>query len=228
MHAPPTQLEVALGKTQTLLHAPQLFGSVLTLTSQPSIACPLQSKYPGLHEPTVHVPLVQMGVAFGNTQTLLHAPQLVASADTWTSQPSCELPLQLLKPRGQDTQTLGTPRQMKPGSTVQPELHPSPLATLPPPWSHCSAPLMTPSPQTAAQTFPVHTPPQHWIPDVQDAPTGPHWQTPPAHDWLWQSDPPLHIWPRPQDWQVPPPQSTSVSAPFLIPSLQVGCMQVLN
>ena len=85
----------------------------------------MQSKYPGLHEPTAHTPLVQMGVAFGSTQTLLHAPQLFGLADTWTSHPSMELPLQLRKPEGQATQTLGAPAQVKPGSPVHVALHPS-------------------------------------------------------------------------------------------------------
>ena len=100
-----------------------------------------------------------MGVAFGSTQTLLHAPQLFGLADTWTSHPSMELPLQLRKPEGQATQTLGAPAQVKPGSPVHVALHPSKDTLLAS--SHCSVPLMMPSPQTAAQTFPVHAPPQH-------------------------------------------------------------------
>jgi hypothetical protein len=67
---------------QTVPHPPQLAGLVATLTSQPSIACALQLKYPGLHEATVHEPATQLEVAFGRAQTLLHAPQLFGSEDT--------------------------------------------------------------------------------------------------------------------------------------------------
>src|SRR6185503_4038996 len=48
-----------------------------------------------------------------------------------------------------------------------------------------------------------------------------HWtHTPPAHAPLWQSPLPRHIWPSAHLVAHDPPQSTSVSLPFLIPSAQ--------
>ena len=57
----------------------------------------------------VQAPPTQADVAFARTHTLLHAPQLLASADVWTSHPSTPLPLQLEKPEGHGAQTLGDP-----------------------------------------------------------------------------------------------------------------------
>ncbi len=47
------------------------------------------------------------------------------------------------------------------------------------------------------------------------------------HTWLVQSDPARHILPGTQAGQRPPPQSTSVSVPFLMPSVQVGAPRVV-
>jgi hypothetical protein len=46
-----------------------------------------------------------------------------------------------------------------------------------------------------------------------------------THVWLWQSEPPAQFLPLMQGGHVPPPQSTSVSDPFLTPSEQVGWTQ---
>jgi hypothetical protein len=42
VHAPATQLDVAFCSAHTTLHAPQLFESEATCTSQPSTSLPLQ------------------------------------------------------------------------------------------------------------------------------------------------------------------------------------------
>ena len=47
-------------------------------------------------------------------------------------------------------------------------------------------------------------------------------QTPPEHAPLVQSEPPRHCLPRAHVGQVPPPQSTSVSLPFWMRSMQFG------
>jgi hypothetical protein len=70
-----------------LLHAPQLLGSVLRLTSQPSEATPLQSAKPAL-QVKPQVPLVQVRVALARLgQLLLHAPQLLRSVLRLTQAP---------------------------------------------------------------------------------------------------------------------------------------------
>ncbi len=105
-----TQLDVAFGNVQTRPQAPQLFGLFATLTSQPS-ACllPLQSAKPVAQAP-LHMPPLHVGVGMLLPEhTTPHPPQLFASADDWTSQPSSSFPLQLLKPDGHGVQTLGDP-----------------------------------------------------------------------------------------------------------------------
>jgi hypothetical protein len=71
-----TQAGVPFCVVHALLQAPQLFTLLATLTSQPSLVCPLQFKKPGLHEPMVHWLLTQAGVPFAVLHTLLQAPQL--------------------------------------------------------------------------------------------------------------------------------------------------------
>jgi hypothetical protein len=73
---------------------------------------------------------------------------------------------------------------------------------VPPPQSmSVSMPFLTPSVQVGAGMF---------------------WQTPPVQKPELQSPFPVHILPAPHFPQVGPPQSTSVSAPFLTPSEQLG------
>jgi hypothetical protein len=71
-----TQAGVPFCVVHALLQAPQLFTLLVTLTSQPSLVCPLQFKNPALHEPTVHWLLTHAGVPFAVLHTLLQAPQL--------------------------------------------------------------------------------------------------------------------------------------------------------
>ena len=62
--------------------APQLFRSVCVLTSQPSLAMPLQSAKPGLQIPP-QTPLVHVTVPLGKAgQTLPQLPQLLGSVCT--------------------------------------------------------------------------------------------------------------------------------------------------
>ena len=76
VHAPATQLAVALAKRQRLLQAPQLLGSVLVLVSQP--AALLQSPKPGRQAVGRHMLDTQLPKALGIvvSQLVLHAPQL--------------------------------------------------------------------------------------------------------------------------------------------------------
>ena len=57
------QVAVLCGRVQAWLHPPQLFGSLVTLVSQPSGSMPLQLSKPVLHVSTRHTPTSQRGVA---------------------------------------------------------------------------------------------------------------------------------------------------------------------
>jgi hypothetical protein len=82
-----------------LLQAPQLLGSLLMFTSQPSEVMPLQLAKPELQVPTWHVPPEQLTVAFGNgEQWLPQTPQLFTSVLRFVSQPVDGLLSQLAKP----------------------------------------------------------------------------------------------------------------------------------
>jgi hypothetical protein len=83
---------------QALAQAPQLFRSLLRLTSQPSVATPLQSAKPVLQVVTVQLPALQPATAFGRVQRRLQAPQLSALVLVLVSQPLATLPSQLPRP----------------------------------------------------------------------------------------------------------------------------------
>ena len=74
----------------------------------------------------------------------------------------------------------------------------------------------------------LHEPLQHWLLETHAPPVGAQlpWQTPPVQTLLMQSALPTHVWPFAHSGQVPPPQSTPVSVPFLTPSLHAGALQV--
>jgi hypothetical protein len=60
-----------------------------------------------------------------------------------------------------------------------------------------------------------------------NSPAGQIWaHVPVSHGARWQSASPPHPFPGGHAWQVPPPQSTSVSAPFLTPSAHVAATHV--
>jgi hypothetical protein len=96
---PVLQAGVACGVVQVRLHAPQLFRSFETFTSQPSVGELLQLAKFGLHEATPHAPATQLGVPLLAAQLRLHAPQLLRSVLVLISQPSFTWLLQLAKPR---------------------------------------------------------------------------------------------------------------------------------
>jgi len=85
----------ALPPGQTLLHAPQLLGSLETAVSQPSAGLALQSAKPALQDTSVHVPFVQVAVAWAKLQWLPQAPQLLTSVLRLT-----QVPLQAVWPEG--------------------------------------------------------------------------------------------------------------------------------
>jgi hypothetical protein len=100
LQTPAPQVRVAmLFAEQTAPHAPQLFGSVLRLTSQPSVSLlSLQSANPALHPP-LHLKLLQLGVEMWFAEQVLpHPPQFDASVATLVSHPSFALPLQSAVP----------------------------------------------------------------------------------------------------------------------------------
>src|SRR5579871_4828940 len=83
-----------------LLHAPQLFLSLVVLISQPSGYCPSQSANPALQVATRHIPaphLVDATFAVLG-QVLPHAPQLLGSVWVFDSQPLAYMLSQLEKP----------------------------------------------------------------------------------------------------------------------------------
>jgi hypothetical protein len=98
MHTPPTHVDVACGKLQTLPHAPQLFTSVFPLMLQPVVILPSQLRKPGLQFSGTQTPFVHIAVPLSSVQTALHVPQFLGSVSGSTSHPSLTTPLQSSKP----------------------------------------------------------------------------------------------------------------------------------
>ncbi len=65
------------------------------LVSQPLAALPSQSPVPRLQLVQPQLPATQLGVPFGQAQTLPQLPQLLTLVAVLVSQPSLRLPLQL-------------------------------------------------------------------------------------------------------------------------------------
>jgi hypothetical protein len=65
VHTPPVQAADALWRLQVAPQAPQLFGLVLMLVSQPSAGLPLQSAKPNEHTAMVQAPPVHDAIAPG-------------------------------------------------------------------------------------------------------------------------------------------------------------------
>src|SRR5436190_6931258 len=78
------------------------------------------------------------------------------------------------------------------------------------------APQLAMSEERSTQTLPQQLRPGGHIPQ----PLGAH--TPAWHDPLWQSPPKRHTFPSAHRGQIMPPQSMSLSSPFLSPSLHNG------
>lgn len=170
-----------------------------------------------------HWPLRQVDPA---AQASPQAPQLFGSAVR-----SAQPPAQVTNPAGQ-TQTALV--QVAPAMQEFP--HPPQLAgslftsvqrlpqfTSPRGQAHCPlmhvAPLGQECPQAPQLEISLvrslHTPPQFVCPSGQTPPQMPAMQT-----WLWQSEAAKQLLPFAQPAQTGPPQSTSVSLPFFIPSKQ--------
>lgn len=80
LHTPEAQLWMAMWLLeQTVPQLPQLFGSVLTLTSQPFAVTLSQFENPALQAAMVQVPLAQEDVALGAEHRLPQEPQLLTS-----------------------------------------------------------------------------------------------------------------------------------------------------
>jgi hypothetical protein len=92
---PPAHPVVALGRMQTLLHAPQLFGSVAESMLQPVEHLPSQLRKGGMHGLNTQLPMKHIP---HDPHKLPHVPQFIASARTLISQPLATTPSQLAKP----------------------------------------------------------------------------------------------------------------------------------
>ena len=84
---------------------PQFFGSWVVRASQPFSATLSQSSKPASQLLTLQLPAVQLALPWFTTQMFPHAPQLLGSASSATSQPSVRSKLQLPKPDAQPTIT---------------------------------------------------------------------------------------------------------------------------
>lgn len=91
-HAPPVQFAAALANEQLRPHAPQCERLVLVFVSQPLPELRSQSPVPAGHEPTPHVPLLQMAPAA--VHAFPQVPQLFTSRPELDSQPFDALPSQ--------------------------------------------------------------------------------------------------------------------------------------
>ena len=95
VQAPPEQSGEPFVASQILPHPPQLFGSLVMVTSQPSLGVPLQLPWTE-SQSMAQTPLRQAGVPPRLLQTLPapHPPQCATSVVVFTSQPSVGLLLQ--------------------------------------------------------------------------------------------------------------------------------------
>ena len=84
MQAPFTQVPPT---AQAAWHEPQLALSVSRFVSQPLLELPSQLPKPESHVPKTHVPLLQLGVSFGNEQAWPQLPQLFGSVLRLTHTP---------------------------------------------------------------------------------------------------------------------------------------------
>jgi hypothetical protein len=113
---------VAFATTHALPQAPQLLASIPSLTSQPSVALPLQSAKPALHAATAHLPAPHDDAALGSLQATPHAPQFVGSERVFVHDR-----LQLVSPAPQAVVQAPSLQTSVPEQAVP---HPPQLATL--------------------------------------------------------------------------------------------------
>ncbi len=162
MQAPAAHPDAAWASLQTIPHPPQLFGSVVSGTSQPSAAIPLQSPKPMAHAyPQVVAMQVDVALA-GGTHARPQLPQLAADIVRSVSQPldgsmsQSPIPVLQLYPQALPVQAGDAPAtagQTVPqvpqcvGSEVRSASHPSD-----------AIPLQSPAPALHAKP---HTPAAH-------------------------------------------------------------------
>jgi len=96
---PVVHVAVAWARVHATPHEPQ-FVSVFVAVSHPSAEVALQSANRALQLPMAHVPVAQLGVAFGRVQATPHAPQSV-SVLVAVSQPSDAVESQSPQPESQ-------------------------------------------------------------------------------------------------------------------------------
>ena len=101
LHCLATHCAVAFTMLHTLLHAPQLAGSLTMLVSQPFFGSPSQSAWFASHVPTVHTEATQAGELLAVSQAVPHTLQLFGSLPRLTSQPFFGSPSQSPNPAGQ-------------------------------------------------------------------------------------------------------------------------------
>jgi len=121
-HAP---IEHNCAAPQAVPHSPQFDPLVVTSTSHPSGALPLQSAQPERHAASRHVPAAHAPTPWANTQADRHAPQCERLRERLVSQPFEGLPSQLPYP------ALHSPIPQRPAVQVGRPLgvtHPSPHA----------------------------------------------------------------------------------------------------
>ncbi len=98
LHVELEQVPVALLWLHFVPQPPQLFGSSVTLTSQPLSGLPSQSLNPVLHAVITHFDVSQLSVALFVLQTLPQPPQFLGSFVVLVSQPLLALLSQLAVP----------------------------------------------------------------------------------------------------------------------------------
>ena len=82
-HADVTQVWPGM---QACPHPPQFLGSLVTLTSQPSVAMPLQSPKPELQR-SPHIMALQLAVEFGPLAQAVHDAPHVAGSELFAQAP---------------------------------------------------------------------------------------------------------------------------------------------
>ncbi len=145
---------------QKLPQPPQLFASVVKLTSQPLLELLSQFAKPPLHVPIAQTLLVQTGIALGTLHEFSHVPQFVTDKARLVSQPSAEFALQSAKPAWHTLAPLLPPVEalLPPVEALLPPVEallPPVAATLPPVVARLP-PIEAALPPVAAQSAPLH------------------------------------------------------------------------
>ena len=172
-HVPAVHVGVALASAQRLPQPPQWAVFVAKSASQPFAVLPSQLPKPLLHVIDAHTPPEQVGVPFVASQRLPHAPQLLRSVVSVTSQPLVDDPSQSARgevqaaptPQVPTPDTLGAQKAVRPVGAVQrvpqaPQLVTSVVVAV----SHPSAVSLLQLAKPAVQAPMVHTPPTQVAP----------------------------------------------------------------